>query len=121
MLLRSVVALCTLAGACASLDLAPLEVTPVDGGCLDVLFDGATIAVLGGVNDTKPTWDCDVRVWTRAPDLSPGKAIPADARLAANGSACGDIVKWEVGMRLKERALIKMKCAAVLSRSTWTS
>lgn len=109
MLIRSIAHASILAGSWASVSLEPPYHKSLGGGCFEVVSDGATIAALDGLNDTKPTWECDVRVWTRAPDLSPGRVIPADARLAANGSACGEIVKWEVGMRLKERALIKMK------------
>lgn len=57
----------------------------------------------------EPRWACDLRAWTRAADLSPGAVVPAEARLAANGSACGDVVGWEVGLRFKERAIIKRK------------
>jgi len=110
MLVKSILSFTALARASAAIASAAINVKPLDGGCFEVVLDGATVSPLSGVNDTTPTWQCDIRVWTRAPDLSPGRNIPADARLAANGSACGDIVKWEVGMRLKERALIKMKC-----------
>jgi len=54
-------------------------------------------------------WDCDIKAWTRAPDLIPGHSIPAETRLWMNGSACGDVVRWEVGMRMLERAIIKIK------------
>ncbi|WVF70139.1 hypothetical protein IAT40_004927 [Kwoniella sp. CBS 6097] len=54
-------------------------------------------------------WACDVRSWVRAPDLRPDTVIPAEARLAVNGSACGDIVGWDVGLRFKERAIVKIK------------
>jgi len=54
-------------------------------------------------------WDCDIKAWTRAPDLIPGHSIPAETRLWMNGSACGDVVGWEVGMRMLERAIIKIK------------
>lgn len=57
---------------------------------------------------TEP-WACDVRSWTRAPDLYPGLTTPADTRLAVNGSDCKDIVGWQVGLRFKERAIIKLK------------
>lgn len=59
-------------------------------------------------------WACDIRSWTRAPDLSPGLVTPADARLAFNGSNCNDIVGWQVGLRFKERAIVKLKCAGSL-------
>jgi hypothetical protein len=54
-------------------------------------------------------WNCDIRAWTRAPDLIPGHSIPAETRLNLNGSACKDVVGWEMGMRMKERAIIKIK------------
>jgi hypothetical protein len=56
-----------------------------------------------------PEWACSIRAWTRAPDLSPGVVVPAETRLVLNGSACGDVVKWEAGLRFKERAIIKRK------------
>jgi hypothetical protein len=58
---------------------------------------------------TVPTWECDVRAWARAPDLAPGGVFPVQARLAANGSACVDIVGWAVGLTMKERAVAKLK------------
>lgn len=61
-------------------------------------------------------WACNIRSWTRAPDLSPGLGTPSDARLAFNGSDCNDIVGWQVGLRFKERAITKLKC--VVSRSS---
>jgi hypothetical protein len=54
-------------------------------------------------------WDCDIRSWTRAPDLMAGHQIPAETRLVLNGTECGDVEGWEVGLRLKERAIIKMR------------
>ncbi|WVQ97749.1 hypothetical protein IAU59_004863 [Kwoniella sp. CBS 9459] len=54
-------------------------------------------------------WACDVRSWVRAPDLRPGTVIPAEARLAVNGTACGDIFGWDVGLRFKERAIAKIR------------
>ena len=62
-------------------------------------------------------WDCDIRAWTRAPDLIPGHTIPAETRLNMNGSACKDVIGWEMGMRMKERAIIKIKY--VQSPFTW--
>ncbi|KAE8542879.1 hypothetical protein D1P53_000942 [Cryptococcus gattii VGV] len=58
-------------------------------------------------------WDCDIRSWVRAPDLAPGQVHPAEARLAMNGTSCGEIVRWEVGLRFKERAIIKLRSKAV--------
>ena len=54
-------------------------------------------------------WDCTLRGWVRAPDLAPSQTFPGEARLAANGSACGDIEAWSVGLRMKERAIVKLK------------
>jgi hypothetical protein len=106
MLVKALAGLSAIAGVMAMIDFEP-----AGDGTYNVLLDGVHVTELGGAdaNETTPFWLCDVRAWTRAPDLSPGKVLPADARLAANGSACGDIVKWEVGMRLKERALIKIR------------
>jgi hypothetical protein len=105
MLVKSLAGLSALVGALATIDFVSGD------GTFNILLDGVHVAdsTDSGANHTAPAWQCDVRAWTRAPDLSPGVVLPADARLAANGSACGDIVKWEVGMRLKERALIKMR------------
>lgn len=63
---------------------------------------------LSAVEEDKETWDCDVRSWVRAPDLAPGKSVPADVRLAMNGSACGDVQSWAVGAVMKERAVLKV-------------
>jgi hypothetical protein len=43
----------------------------------------------------------------RAADLSPNTVVPGEARLVANGTECSDITGWGVGMRFKERAIIK--------------
>lgn len=56
--------------------------------------------------DTK--WACDVRAWVRAPDLQPNMVATGDARLLLNGSACGDVNAWAVGLRLKERAIVRL-------------
>jgi hypothetical protein len=64
---------------------------------------------LDGVSESNEEWNCDIRAWTRAPDLIPGHSIPAETRLNLNGSACKDVVGWEMGMRMKERAIIKIK------------
>lgn len=61
-------------------------------------------------NDTYPApWDCDIRAWVRAPDLQPGATIPAEVRVTMNGSMCGDIKGWSVGLQMKERGLLKVK------------
>ncbi|WWC67721.1 uncharacterized protein I206_101633 [Kwoniella pini CBS 10737] len=66
------------------------------------------------LDDTKITeeikpWQCDIRSWVRAPDLQPSTTIPGETRLSANGSDCANIIKWEIGLRFKERAIIKIK------------
>jgi hypothetical protein len=65
-----------------------------------------------GLTDTSPKtdeWDCDIRSWTRAPDLLPGHQIPGETRLWVNGTGCRDIESWELGLRLKERAIVKVR------------
>lgn len=117
MLIKSLAGLSALMGALAMIDFEPAGEATIEFNVRP--DDVEMIEVYGAVaNNTTPAWQCDVRAWTRAPDLSPGKVLPADARFAANGSACGDIVKWEVGMRLKERALIKMKSETLLRRGS---
>ena len=54
-------------------------------------------------------WNCTLRGWVRAPDLAPSQSFPGEARLAANGSECRDIEGWSVGLRMKERAIVKLK------------
>jgi hypothetical protein len=70
-----------------------------------------SILLLGGgpVAAAPEEWACDLRAWTRAPDLSPGLSTLAEARLAGNGTACNEIDRWEVGLRFKERAIIKLR------------
>jgi hypothetical protein len=78
-------------------------------GSLFSTFDSLGETTITTDERITPVWACDIRAWTRAPDLYPGAKVPAEARLAVNGSACGDIVGWEAGLRYKERAIIKMK------------
>ncbi|KAK8847332.1 hypothetical protein IAR55_005189 [Kwoniella newhampshirensis] len=75
---------------------------------LDVVQDVIKIETTSSP-ESEVDWACDVRSWVRAPDLTPGEIHPAEARLAVNGSACRDIVKWDVGLRFKERAIVKLK------------
>jgi hypothetical protein len=60
-------------------------------------------------DDNVAEWDCDIRSWTRAPDLIPGHQIPGETRLWVNGTGCKDIELWELGLRLKERAIVKVR------------
>lgn len=53
-------------------------------------------------------WECSVRAWVRAPDLSANLVGHGDARLLANGSACSEIRQWSVGLRLKERSVVRL-------------
>lgn len=60
--------------------------------------------------DNAPSdWDCHLHGWVRAPDLAPGTDIPAQARLVQNGTQCIHMSKVQIGLRFKERALVKMK------------
>lgn len=53
-------------------------------------------------------WDCDVKAYVRAPDLSPNVLLQGDARLVANGTACTDLVGWQLGLVMKERAIVRL-------------
>jgi hypothetical protein len=76
-----------------------------------ILVSAQDQVVFGPRNDERleTKWDCTLRGWVRAPDLAPSQTFPGEARLAANGSACGDIKAWSVGLRMKERAIVKLK------------
>ena len=54
-------------------------------------------------------WACDISTWVRAPDLAPNLRATGDARVVTNGSDCADIVKWDVGLILKERSIVRLK------------
>ena len=54
-------------------------------------------------------WACDIRTWVRAPDLTPNLRATGDARVVMNGTDCADIVKWDVGLILKERSIVRLK------------
>jgi len=54
-----------------------------------------------------PEFDCFAGGWVRAPDLYPGLSTSADARLHLNGTHCDQIVGWQVGLRYKERSILK--------------
>jgi hypothetical protein len=53
--------------------------------------------------------NCDIRAWVRAPDLRPSSSLPAEIRISATGAGAKDIAGLSVGLRLKERAIVKMK------------
>lgn len=67
----------------------------------DILFADTT--------ESTGDWPCHLHGWVRAPDLQPDTVIPAEARLVVNGTKCDMITKWQVGLRFKERAVIKRK------------
>ena len=54
-------------------------------------------------------WACDIRTWVRAPDLAPNLRATGEARVVTNGTDCVDIVKWDVGLTLKERSIVRLK------------
>ncbi|ORX37071.1 hypothetical protein BD324DRAFT_650686 [Kockovaella imperatae] len=56
-------------------------------------------------------WQCDVRAWTRAPDLYPGGTVPGEARLTLNGTECYQVESWTLGLRMAERVILKRRAA----------
>ncbi|GAA5998557.1 uncharacterized protein JCM10292_002782 [Rhodotorula paludigena] len=59
------------------------------------------------------SWNCSIGAWVRAPDLSPNVVVPGDARLILNGTDCADVRRWTVGLRLKERAVVKLRAPGI--------
>jgi hypothetical protein len=59
--------------------------------------------------------DCYASGWIRAPDLYPGLSTSADARLYLNGTECDQISRWEVGLRFKERSILRFAYVKYLS------
>lgn len=53
-------------------------------------------------------FNCEVRSWVRSPDLLPSQIQPAQVRWNLNGSDCTEFVKAEVGLRFRERSLVKI-------------
>ncbi|GAA5863542.1 hypothetical protein JCM8547_007280 [Rhodosporidiobolus lusitaniae] len=77
-------------------------------------LDHDDVSLLTSATDA-PKWNCTIQAWVRAPDLHANAVLPADARLVANGSACEtDIVRWSVGLKLKERAVVKLRAPEVV-------
>lgn len=72
-----------------------------------ILSLGAPVSARRHKPGKETTFDCYPAGWVRAPDLYPGLSTPADARLYLNGTECDQVVKWEVGLRFKERAILK--------------
>lgn len=50
---------------------------------------------------------CHAVGFIRAPDLRPGQTFDVDAKLVMHGKECEEVEKWEVGLRLKERAIFR--------------
>lgn len=65
-------------------------------------------SVLSSSTTTTTPFDCEVRSWVRSPDLLPSQIQPAQARWSLNGSDCSEFVKAEVGLRFRERSLVKI-------------
>jgi hypothetical protein len=87
------------AGLAATLSVLPtLYASPVSG-----------IAVSPAPEEAVAAWACDIRTWVRAPDLAPNLRATGEARVVTNGSDCVDIVKWDVGLVLKERSIVRLK------------
>jgi hypothetical protein len=84
----------------------------IDCAVFDPNFDEDTLLLATSAPEDE--WDCDVRSWTRAPDLIAGHQIPGETRLWLNGTGCRDIERWELGLRLKERAIVKMRYVRVM-------
>ena len=68
---------------------------------------GTSISARRHKAGNETAFDCYPAGWVRAPDLYPGLSTPADARLYLNGTKCDQFIKWEVGLRFKERAILK--------------
>ncbi|WVW78720.1 hypothetical protein I302_100680 [Kwoniella bestiolae CBS 10118] len=78
---------------------------------IDITSDGEPVEerIIPISKEESVKWKCEIRSWVRAPDLRPSAIIPAETRLSANGSDCEDIERWEVGLRFRERAIVKFK------------
>jgi len=88
-----------IAGLAATLSVLPaVYASPVSG-----------IAVSSAPAEAVAPWACDIRTWVRAPDLAPNLRATGEARAVTNGTGCVDIVKWDVGLILKERSIVRLK------------
>jgi hypothetical protein len=88
-----------IAGLAATLSVLPaLYASPVSG-----------FAVSPAPGEAVAPWACDIRTWVRAPDLAPNLRATGEARVVTNGTNCVDIVKWDVGLILKERSIVRLK------------
>ncbi len=54
-------------------------------------------------------WAGEIRTWVRPPDLAPNLRATGDARVITNGTGCADVVKWDVGLVLKERSIVRLR------------
>lgn len=50
---------------------------------------------------------CSTTAYVRAPDLQTGRTHDGQAKLVLRGVGCSDVVKWELGLRLQERAIYR--------------
>lgn len=69
---------------------------------------GLVAIIIHASTSAASTTTCHPRAWVRAPDLSPGLVTAAHARLTLNGTGC-DVLQWDVGLRMKERAIFKFQ------------
>jgi hypothetical protein len=78
---------------------------------VNIIAGLAVISVTSGrryrPSNVSPALDCYAAGWVRAPDLYPGLSTPADARLRLNGTDCDQVTEWQVGLRYKERSILR--------------
>lgn len=98
MMLRAIV---VLAGLLSIVYASPVSLTP----------PAATLALVHPTSNAR--WACDIKAYVRAPDLFPNALLQGDARLMANGSDCTDMVGWQLGLVLKERAIVRLLAEGV--------
>ncbi|KAH8083484.1 hypothetical protein HD553DRAFT_324400 [Filobasidium floriforme] len=57
--------------------------------------------------DDDDSLDCRPVAFVRAADLVPNSVVPGEARLVMHGTGCRNVQKWEIGLKLKERAIFR--------------
>jgi hypothetical protein len=57
--------------------------------------------------DDNDSLDCRPVAFVRAADLVPNSVVPGEARLVMHGTGCRNVQKWEIGLKLKERAIFR--------------
>lgn len=85
-------------------------------GVFLALLHSSTAAVtpqipLQAVESERP-FSCDIRAYVRAPDLYPGQRAHGEARLAANGSSCDELISWNLVLRMRERSVARLPASA---------